>query len=116
MTAPGLADSASVHAPVCAGNNGDFERLGYQTPIRNKEEGVRDKKAPAVLDLYNIMQDIGQHFRVYNIFGDYFNVLLPIDCAIQQDDTSPYYFATVQMDVTCPSMSSENNPEIEELI
>jgi len=62
------------------------------------------------------MQDIGQHFRVYNIFGDYFNVLLPIDCAIQQDDTSPYYFATVQMDVTCPSMSSENNPEIEELI
>ena len=26
----------------------------YQTPIRNKEEGVRDKKAPAVLDLYNI--------------------------------------------------------------
>lgn len=41
---------------------------------------------------------------------------LPIDCAIQQDDTSPYYFATVQMDVTCPSMSSENNPEIEELI
>lgn len=88
----------------------------YQTPIRNKEEGVRDKKAPAVLDLYNIMQDIGQHFRVYNIFGDYFNVLLPIDCAIQQDDTSPYYFATVQMDVTCPSMSSENNPEIEELI
>lgn len=66
--------------------------------------------------LYNIMQDIGQHFRVYNIFGDYFNVLLPIDCAIQQDDTSPYYFATVQMDVTCPSMSSENNPEIEELI
>ena len=50
------------------------------------------------------------------IFGDYFNVLLPIDCAIQQDDTSPYYFATVQMDVTCPSMSSENNPEIEELI
>ena len=88
----------------------------YQTPIRNKEEGVRDKKSPAVLDLYNIMQDIGQHFRVYNIFGDYFNVLLPIDCAIQQDDTSPYYFATVQMDVTCPSMSSENNPEIEELI
>lgn len=88
----------------------------YQTPIRNKEEGVRDKKAPAVLDLYNIMQDIGQHFRVYNIFGDYFNVLLPIDCAIQQDDTSPYYFATVQMDVTCPSMSSENNPGIEELI
>ena len=50
----------------------------YQTPIRNKEEGVRDKKAPAVLDLYNIMQDIGQHFRVYNIFGDYFNVLLPL--------------------------------------
>ena len=56
----------------------------YQTPIRNKEEGVRDKKAPAVLDLYNIMQDIGQHFRVYNIFGDYFNVLLPIDCAIHR--------------------------------
>lgn len=27
----------------------------YQTPIRNKEEGVRDKKAPAVLDLYNII-------------------------------------------------------------
>ena len=87
----------------------------YQTPIRNKEEGVRDKKAPAVLDLYNIMQDIGQHFRVYNIFGDYFNVLLPIDCAIQQDNTSPYYFATVQMDVTCPSMSSENNPEMRNL-
>ena len=30
--------------------------------------------------------------------------------------SSPYYFATVQMDVTCPSMSSENNPEIEVLI
>ena len=29
MTAPGLADCASVHAPVCAGNNGDFERLGF---------------------------------------------------------------------------------------
>ena len=23
MNAPGLADSASVHAPVCAGNDGD---------------------------------------------------------------------------------------------
>ena len=53
---------------------------------------------------------------IFNVFGDYFNVLLPIDCAIQQDNTSPYYFATVQMDVTCPSMSSENNPEIEVLI
>lgn len=88
----------------------------YQTPSRNKAEGARDMKAPAVLDLYNIMQDLAQHFRVYNVFGDYFNVLLPIDCAIQQDNTSPYYFATVQMDVTCPSMSSENNPEIEVLI
>lgn len=88
----------------------------YQTPIRNEDENKRAVKAPAVLDLYNIMQDISQHFRVYNIFGDYFNVMLPIDCAIQQDDTRPYYFATVQMDVTCPSMSSENNPEIEELI
>ena len=29
MTAPGLADCASVHASVCAGNNGDFERLGF---------------------------------------------------------------------------------------
>ena len=29
MTAPGLADCASVHAPVCAGNNGAFERLGF---------------------------------------------------------------------------------------
>ena len=29
MTAPGLADCASVHATVCAGNDGDFERLGF---------------------------------------------------------------------------------------
>ena len=28
-TAPGLADGASVHVPVCAGDNGDFERLGF---------------------------------------------------------------------------------------
>lgn len=88
----------------------------YQTPSRSKAEEMRDIKAPAVLDLYNIMQDITQHFRVHNVFGDYFNVLLPIDCAIQQDNTAPYYFATVQMDVTCPSMSSESNPEIEVLI
>lgn len=88
----------------------------YQTPSRNRKDGERCLKAPAVLDLYNIMQDIGQHFRVYNIFGDYFTVLLPIDSAIQQDDTRPYYFATVQMDVTCPSMNSESNEEIEGLI
>lgn len=50
----------------------------YQTPSRNKAEGARDMKAPAVLDLYNIMQDLAQHFRVYNVFGDYFNVLLPM--------------------------------------
>ena len=34
----------------------------YQTPSRNKAEGARDMKAPAVLDLYNIMQDLAQHF------------------------------------------------------
>ena len=87
----------------------------YQTPARGKEEIEKLKKAPALLDLYNIMQDISQHFKVYNVFGDYFNVLMPITCVIQQDDTKPYYFSTVQMDVTGPSMSRENNPEVEAL-
>ena len=87
----------------------------YQTPARSKEEIEKLKKAPALLDLYNIMQDISQHFKVYNVFGDYFNVLMPITCVIQQDDTKPYYFSTVQMDVTGPSMSRENNPEVEAL-
>lgn len=88
----------------------------YQSTTRNKNEYAKLMKAPAAMDLYNIMQDITQHFRTHPIFGGYYNVLLPIDCAIQQDDTSPYYFATVQLDVTCPGMSSENNPEIEVLI
>ena len=87
----------------------------YQTPARSKEEIEKLKKAPALLDLYNIMQDISQHFKVHNVFGEYFNVLMPITCVIQQDDTKPYYFSTVQMDITGPSMSRENNPEVEAL-
>lgn len=88
----------------------------YQSTTRSKKEYEKIQKAPAVMDLYNIMQDITQYFRTHPVFGGYYDVQLPIDCAIQQDDTSPYYFATVQLDVTCPGMSSESNPEIEVLI
>lgn len=70
----------------------------------------------AVLDLYNIMQDIAQHFKIHNIIGGYFVVQLPINCALQQDDTSPYYFSSIDMSVTTPVMSNENNPDIERLI
>lgn len=70
----------------------------------------------AVLDLYNIMQDIAQHFKTHNIFGGYMTVQFPINCAIQQDDTSPYYFSSVDLSVTTPAMSNEHNAEIERLI
>ena len=43
MTAPGLADCAGIHAPVCAGNNGDFEIPMEDEPEEPGEEDMAEE-------------------------------------------------------------------------
>ena len=54
MTAPGLADSASVHAPVCAGNNGDFERLGFYKTTKADTAELAKERDSCLLTLGNL--------------------------------------------------------------
>lgn len=46
VTAPGLADGAGVHTPVCARHESDFESLGfYEMPQTGRTEGSDTEKA-----------------------------------------------------------------------
>jgi hypothetical protein len=75
-----------------------------------------DVQRQGKLDVINIIEDIIQHFCAFHVFGKRFAVTLPMDWAIQQDDTAPYYFGAVILTVTTPSMTSANDPNVEALI
>lgn len=58
-------------------------------------------------DVQNIIEVIMQHFSKGNTFGPAFTVLHPLQSAMQEDDTSPYYFGAVNLVVTTPAVTRD---------
>lgn len=79
---------------ICAYDAG-VERTGYQ-------------------DVSNIKEDIIQRACTAPYFGGAFTILKPIAWAMQQDDTTPYYFGAVTLNCTAPAMTQDT--ELEGLI
>lgn len=90
---PDSPQIVSVMLTICCYDEGK-EREGYE-------------------DVQNIIEDILQHFCVSPQFGAAFEVMRETDhemqWAIQQDDTYPYYFGAVLLDVTVPAMTGDQN-------
>lgn len=65
-------------------------------------------------DVVNIKEDIVQRFCTMPYFGGAFTVNYPITWAMQRDDTHPYYYGAVLLNVTVPAMTSDT--ALEELV
>ena len=65
------------------------------------------------LDVVNIKEAIVQHFLSEPAFGGTFTVLYPVAWALQDEDTTPYYWGVVNFYVSAPA---RKNTQVEDLI
>lgn len=66
------------------------------------------------LDVANIKEDIVQRVCTKPYFGGIFTIPKPVTWAMQDDDTSPYYFGAVTFNATAPALTQDT--ELEELL
>jgi hypothetical protein len=72
---------------ICCYDTGK-QRLGYQ-------------------DVANIKEDIVQRICTAPYFGGIFTILKPISWAMQNDDTTPYYYGAIAITCTAPAMTQD---------
>ena len=72
------------------------------------------KEREGYQDVANIKEDIIQRVCTAPYFGGAFTILKPIAWAMQQDDTTPYYYGAITLNCTAPAMTQDT--ELEELI
>lgn len=58
-------------------------------------------------DVLNILEDLMKHFCNVRNIGENSHILLPIEWAMQEDDSQPYYFGAMRATVTVPAYTTE---------
>lgn len=75
-----------------------------------------DTEREGIVEVYNIIQRIMTRFMSDPVFGA-FEAQYPMDWAIQQEETPPYYYGAVSIPVALPIVAiAPLNKEVEELL
>lgn len=85
-------------------NDNSTQVVEFSIVICAYDEGI---KREGYQDVANIKEDIVQRACTAPYFGGAFTILKPIVWAMQQDDTTPYYFGAVSLNCTAPAMTQD---------
>lgn len=58
-------------------------------------------------EVLNILEDLMKYFCSVRSIGENSHILLPIEWAMQEDDSQPYYFGALRITVTVPAYTTE---------
>lgn len=78
----------------------------------------RGKERDGITEVYIITQEIMNHFMEDPYFGSMFETQFPMDWAIQQEETAPFYYGAVSIPVALPVavVRSSRNKTMEDLL